>query len=348
MPIDLTLSKDLKKTELRYSHDSIAGITRKKNNGSFEYFDTDGKLITSDIILDRIKKLTIPPAWSHVWICPSPSGYLQATGIDEKNRKQYLYHEEWKKLCQENKFHKMLFFGKALPEIRKQMTKDMAVEELEKNKILATIIWLLEHTLIRIGNTEYAEDNNSFGLTTLRNRHITIRGKQITFEFRGKSGIEHTISVSHPSITKIIKECVELPGYEIFKYVDENGDRHPIDSSDVNEYLQTITGEDITTKDFRTWGGTTLCAVNLYTIGSYTTPEEAKKNISKAVTKVAQHLGNTIKVSRDYYIHPVIIETYQKNLLIPHFEQVYKNYKREKETLPREELATLTLLSKYF
>jgi DNA topoisomerase-1 len=347
MSLDPTLSKDLKKAELRYSHDSIAGITRKKNNDSFSYFDTDRTLITSDIVLDRIKKLAIPPAWSDVWICPSLSGYLQATGFDEKNRKQYLYHEEWKKLSQENKFHKMIFFGKALPEIRKHITKDMAIEDLDKDKILATIIWLLEHTLIRVGNTEYAEENNSFGLTTLRSRHVNIRGKQTTFEFRGKSGVEHTISISHPRITKIIKACVELPGYEIFKYVDQDGQRHPIDSSDVNAYLQTITGEDITAKDFRTWGGTTLCAAHLYTIGSYTTSEEAKKNISKAVTKVAQHLGNTVTVSRNYYIHPVIIETYQKNLLIPHFEEVYKHYSREKEALPREEFATLTLLRKY-
>lgn len=347
MSIDQEFAKDLKKAELRYVHDSIAGITRKKHNASFVYIDTEGKPIASKIILERIHNLAIPPAWSAVWICPSPSGYLQATGLDERKRKQYIYHQEWKKLCQENKFNKMVFFGEALPEIRRQITKDMGAEELAKNKILATIIWLLEHTLIRIGNNEYAEENNSYGLTTLRNKHIAIKGKNITFEFKGKSGVQHVVNISHPRIITIIKACVELPGYEIFKYVDENGVRHPIDSSDVNAYLQLVTGEDITAKDFRTWGGTTLCAAKLHAIGSYSTEEEANKNISQAIKHVAQHLRNTVTVSKSYYIHPVIIEAYKKDLLIPHFAHTYKNYNREKAGLPREEFATLTLLQKY-
>jgi len=347
MEIDPALARDLKKADLRYVHDGTSGITRKRNGDSFNYFDTDGKDMTSEIVVHRIETLAIPPAWSHVWICPSPSGYLQAIGFDEKNRKQYIYHPQWLKISQENKFNKMVFFGEALPAIREKITKDMTLETLERNKIIATVIWLLEHTLIRIGNSEYAEENNSFGLTTLRNRHVTVRGKNIKFEFRGKSGVQQSISISHPRIAKIIKECIELPGYEIFQYLDEKGERHTVDSADVNDYLKLLTGEYITAKDFRTWGGTVLCATSLRIIGPSATPVDGKKNISRAVKKVSQHLHNTASVCRNYYIHPVILETYQKNTLIPHFEYIYKNYNREKARIPREEFATLSLLRKY-
>lgn len=347
MPIDPSLIKDLKKVDLRYVDDSTRGITRKHNGKSFKYFDTSGKPLTSDVVIKRVEELTIPPAWSNVWICPSPSGYLQAVGFDDKNRKQYLYHSQWKKISQENKFEKMIFFGESLPAIRKKIAKDMAIEELERDKIIATVIWLLEHTLIRIGNDEYARDNNSFGLTTLRNRHVVVRGKKIKFEFRGKSGVQQSISISHPRIAKIIKECIELPGYEIFKYLDDDGNRHTVDSAVVNDYLQLLTGEDITAKDFRTWGGTTLCAASLHNIGSFKTPVDEKKNVTQAVKKVSQHLHNTVSVCRNYYIHPIILKTYQNNILIPHFEQVYKNYDREKAEINREEFATLTLLRKY-
>jgi len=219
--IDPTLAKDLKKAELRYVHDGTQGITRRRKDSNFLYIDTDGKIIRSEEILKRISELAIPPAWSDVWICPSPTGYLQATGIDVKKRKQYIYHAEWKKISQENKFKNIIFFGEVLPDIRKKVTSDMAIDSLERNKIIATVIWLLERTLIRIGNDEYAKENNSFGLTTLRNRHVTVRGKNVEFEFRGKSGVQHTVSVSHPGIAKTIKECIELPGYEIFQYLDE-------------------------------------------------------------------------------------------------------------------------------
>lgn len=341
------LAKELKKADLRYVDDSTSGITRKHSGKSFQYFDTDGKIIKSPVVLQRIKELAIPPAWSNVWICPSPSGYLQAIGFDDKKRKQYLYHPEWKKISQENKFDKMIFFGESLPAIRKKIARDMALVELERDKIVATVIWLLEHTLIRIGNDEYAKENNSFGLTTLRNRHVVVRGKKIKFEFRGKSGVEQSVSISHPRIAKIIKECIELPGYEIFQYLDETGERHTVDSADVNNYLQVLTGEDITAKDFRTWGGTTLCATSLHSIGPFKTPVDEKKNIKEAVKKVSQHLRNTVAVCRDYYIHPIVFKTYQKNILISHFEQSYKNYNHEKAEISRNEFATLTLLRKY-
>jgi DNA topoisomerase-1 len=347
MPVDPQLSKDLKKAELHYVHDGTKGITRKRNGKTFRYFATDGKVINSDIVLERIKKLRIPPAWSNVWICPSPSGYLQAVGFDDKDRKQYIYHPDWRKISQENKFSKMVFFGECLPTIRKTIAKDMLLGELARNKIIATVIWLLEHTLIRIGNDEYAQENNSFGLTTLRNRHVAVKGKKVKFEFRGKSGVQQSISIAHPRIAKIIKECIELPGYEIFQYLDEDGKRHQVDSADVNNYLKALTGEDVTAKDFRTWGGTMLCATSLNLIGPSQTLTDGKKKITQAVKKVSQHLHNTVSVCRNYYIHPTVFETYQKNTLIPHFAYVYKNYNREKAELPRSEFATLTLLRKY-
>src|SRR5260221_1440254 len=287
MPLDATLAKDLKKADLRYVSDTTAGITRQKNGTNFTYLDTDGKKITSDIVLARIADLVIPPAWTDVWICSSPTGYVQATGIDEKGRKQYIYHQDWIKISQENKFNKILLFAQFLPKIREKISRDMDERALEKDKIIATVIWLLQHTLIRIGNEEYAQENNSFGLTTLRSRHVNVRGKKVQLEFRGKSGIEHTVSVTHPKIVKIIKECIELPGYEIFQYVSDDGERHTVDSQAVNEYLKSLTGEDITAKDFRTWGGTALSAVTLHTIGQAQTPLEIKKNITQTVKKVA-------------------------------------------------------------
>lgn len=347
MAIDPILARDLKKSDLRYISDNSTGYGRKRSGDSFRYFDTAGKQITGDIVLDRIHKLAIPPAWSDAWICPSPSGYLQAIGFDEKGRKQYIYHPDWIKISQENKFHKMLFFGKTLPEIRKKVAKDMLLEELEQDRIIATVIWLLEHTFIRIGNDTYAQENNSYGLTTLRNRHVSVRGKKVKFEFRGKSGVEHSVCVSHPRIAKIIKECIELPGYEIFQYLDDEGQKHPLDSQDVNNYLQTLTGEDISAKDFRTWGGTVLCASELYMLGPSEKMDDKKNKITQAVKKVSKHLRNTATVCRNYYIHPVIFETYQKDILIPHFEDAHKKYKREGAKLEPNEFATLTLLHKY-
>lgn len=345
MQIDPTLAKELKKVDLRYVSDSNPGIIRKHQNNTFIYFDSQGNRIQSEQVLERIKTLAIPPAWSDVWICPSPNGYLQATGMDDKKRKQYIYHEDWRKLSQENKFNKMIEFGELLPKIRKRVSEDMAADTLERNKIIATVIWLLGETMIRIGNDEYAKENNSFGLTTLRNKHVKIRGKQVTFEFVGKSGIQHTVKISHPRIVKIIKEIFELPGYELFQYIDDAGQRQAIDSSDINKYLQELTDEDITAKDFRTWGATTRSALELYTIGPSESEEQIKSNITKAVKKVAKHLRNTAKVCRSYYIHPTIIKSYENKTLIPHFDEAFRRYK-ETSNLTKDEYATLSLLKK--
>lgn len=347
MQIDPLLAKDLKKADLRYVSDKNPGITRKRQNDSFIYFDPQGERIKTEATLERIKALSIPPAWSDVWICPSPSGYLQATGIDDKNRKQYIYHEDWRKLSQENKFNKMIFFGEVLPKIRSKVREDMAAETLERDKIIATVIWLLGETMIRIGNDEYAKENNSFGLTTLRNKHVKIRGKQVTFEFIGKSGIQHTVKISHPRIVKIIKEIIELPGYELFQYLNEHEERQTIDSSDINAYLKEITGEDITAKDFRTWGATTRSAMELYELGLCENEEQAKNNITKAVKNVAKYLRNTAKVCRSYYIHPAVIKSYEEKILIPHFNEAFKKYDRNTHKLTKDEYATLNLLKKF-
>ncbi len=347
MQPDAQLIKEIKKADLRYISDASAGFSRQKQGNDFSYLDVDGKKITTDTTLERIKNLVIPPAWTNVWICPSTTGYLQATGIDDRGRKQYIYHTDWVEQTQENKFNSILDFAEVLPKIRNKIYIDMQEEELEKDKIIATVIWLLEHTFIRIGNEEYAKENNSFGLTTLRNKHVKVRGKEVTFEFKGKSGIEHTVSVSHPKIAKIIKECIELPGYEIFQYVNDDGSKHTVDSADVNQYLKIVTGEDITAKDFRTWGATVLSAETLHRLGPAENATQLKKNIATAVKKAASNLRNTTTVCRKYYIHPVIIETYQKNILIPHFEKSYANFDREKAKISRPEYATLTLLQKY-
>ncbi|QQG47336.1 MAG: DNA topoisomerase IB [Candidatus Woesebacteria bacterium] len=344
--IDKDLTHNLKKADLRYVTDTQMGITRKKN-GHFKYFDTHQKLIKTSATLKRIESLSIPPAWKNVWICPSPSGYLQATGLDSKSRKQYIYHPEWTKVSQEKKFNKVVFFGYALPTIRNKVYKDMLIEDLIKDKIIATVIWLLEHTFIRIGNEEYVKDNNSFGLTTLRSRHVKVRGKNIKFQFRGKSGVEQSISITHPRIAKIIKECSQLPGYEIFQYFDEGGERHAINSEDVNEYLKSITGEYITAKDFRTWGATVLCATSLKEIGPSKGEIEEKKNISSAVKKVSSHLHNTAKVCKNYYIHPTVFETYQKNILVPHFNRIFGQKNSKNKGLAKSEYATLTLIRSY-
>lgn len=339
------LSAKLKKVNLRYVSDSNSGISRKKSGSEFKYFK-DGELIKANRTLNRIKGLTIPPAWRDVWISPLEEGYLQATGLDDKGRKQYIYHSDWNSLSQENKFDKMIFFGHILPKIRGKVKTDMIIKSLERSKILATVVWLLEHTFIRVGNEEYAKANRSYGLTTLHRKHVRVNGKNISFEFKGKSGVMHSVRISHPRIARILKDCFELPGYEIFQYVDDSGQRHLIDSADVNDYLQQISGEDISAKYFRTWGGTVLSAMTLKGMGPSKNPELAKNNIIAAVKTVATHLGNTPKVCRNYYIHPTVINTYSENLLIPHFNKVFK-LKRKPSPLHKEEFATVTLLEKY-
>lgn len=339
------LIQTARQIKLRYLENNIPGFTRKRAGKGFVYFDVFGKTLKDPPALERINTLVIPPAWKEVWISPLDNSHLQATGIDEKGRKQYVYHPDWIKICQENKFNKLTEFALMLPKIRYKVSKDMKGASLSRKKVVSTIIWLLEHTFIRVGNEEYARDNKSFGLTTLRNKHVKVRGSKVRFEFKGKSGIQHLVDITHPKVAKVIKKCIELPGFELFQCIDEDGKKHVVDSEDINEYLNETTGKNLTAKDFRTWGGTTLSAVSLKDIGPYLTDYQFKKNVNQAVKTVAHHLRNTTSVCRKYYIHPKVINSYQKNILIPHFEEVFAKGKKM-NGLSLNESAVFELLQK--
>lgn len=295
---------------LRYVSDSDVGYTRKCRGDDFEYFDTEGKLIKDDQRLLRIKRLAIPPAWTKVWICPSPNGHLQATGFDSRHRKQYKYHERWREVRDENKYQRMAIFGAALPKIRRRITKDLKVRGLPREKVLAAVVQLLERTFIRIGNEEYARENKSFGLTTMRDRHVDIKGSKLRFHFRGKGGKMHEVDVTDPRIAKIVSKLQDLPGQDLFQCIDDDGERHHVTSQDVNEYLRQITGEDFTAKDFRTWAGTVLAAIALNAVGKAETKKQSKANVRDAISAVAKMLGNTPAICRKCYIHPAVLETY--------------------------------------
>ncbi len=340
------IEKQMKEEGLRYVNDKSAGWFRQKVRSMFSYYNTKGEKITDEEKLARIKSLVIPPAWEKVWISPRKNGHIQATGIDEKGRKQYIYHPDWIKIGQEKKFSKMIDFGLSLPLIRQKISHDLKEPKLDREKIIATIIWLLEHTFIRIGNEEYSKENNSFGLTTLRNKHVTVNSQDVVFQFRGKSGVHNTLEVTNPTIVRTIKKCVELPGYELFQYIDEDNNRHTIDSSDVNEFLKDITKNNFTAKDFRTWGGSNLSANNFYKLGNSPDKTTLKKNITETVKKVSEHLNNTVAVCRSYYIHPTVFKTYQSDVLVPHFSYHQKS-KSPKSGLSWDEYALIALLKKY-
>ena len=295
---------------LRYVSDSTPGYTRKSKGDDFEFFDTEGKAIRDEQRVLRIKRIGIPPAWRKVWICPSPNGHIQATGCDARKRKQYRYHERWRETRDENKYERMALFGQALPKIRKRVEADLKLPGLQRKKVLATIVQLLERTLIRVGNEEYARENKSFGLTTMQDRHVDVKGSNTRFRFRGKSGKMHEVDISDRRIAKTIAKLQDLPGQELFQFVDDEGEVRNITSQDVNEYLKEITGQEFTAKDFRTWAGTVLAAMALNAVGAFETKKQAKANIKNAITAVAKLLGNTPAICRKCYVHPAVLETY--------------------------------------
>jgi DNA topoisomerase-1 len=295
---------------LRYVSDDQPGFSRQRKGEEFEYFDAKGKPIRDEQRLLRIKRLAIPPAWRDAWICPSPNGHIQATGRDDRRRKQYRYHERWREIRDENKYDRLISFGKALPKIRRRVKKDLALSGLPREKVLATIVQLLERSLIRVGNEEYARENKSFGLTTMQDRHVDVKGSKLRFRFRGKSGRQHEVDVTDRRVAKIVLKLQDLPGQDLFQYLDDEGDPHNITSQDVNEYLHEITGEDFTAKDFRTWAGTVLAAIALSAAGDFETKKQAKANIKNAIEAVAKILGNTSAICRQCYIHPIVLETY--------------------------------------
>jgi DNA topoisomerase I len=297
---------------LRYVSAEQPGFSRQRKGEEFEYFDTKGKPIRDEQRLLRIKRLAVPPAWSDVWICPSPNGHIQATGRDARRRKQYRYHERWREIRDENKYDRLVNFGKALPKIRRRLKKDLALNGLPREKVLATIVQLLERSFIRVGNEEYARENKSFGLTTMQDRHVDVKGSKLRFRFRGKSGRQHEVDVTDRRIARIVSKLQDLPGQSLFQYLDDEGNVRDITSQDVNEYLREITGEDFTAKDFRTWAGTVLAAIALSAAGEFDTKKQAKTNIKHAISAVAEVLGNTLAICRQCYIHPIVLETYLK------------------------------------
>jgi DNA topoisomerase-1 len=300
--------------DLHYVEDTQAGLTRKILRGKFVYFDVDGQRIRDEAEIKRINALVIPPAYTDVWICPDPRGHLQATGRDARGRKQYRYHPRWREIRDENKYSRMIEFGLALPKVRKQLEAQLAEPGIGRDKVMATVISLLDATLIRIGNSQYARDNRSYGLTTLRNKHVEVRGNAILFQFRGKSGVEHQISVTDRRLARVIKRCMELPGQNLFQYLDDDGERHTVSSSDINAYLQRLTGADFTAKDYRTWAGSALALATLRKL--HWEPEaDAKKHIVDMVKAVSRQLGNTPAICRKCYIHPAVLEGFMQGQL---------------------------------
>ncbi len=295
---------------LRYVTDARPGIRRKKWRSGFRYVTPEGAPLRDKATLARIKSLVIPPAWKDVWICSLSNGHLQATGRDARGRKQARYHPRWRMVRDETKYQRMTQFADALPAIRERVDHDLALPGLPKHKILATIVSLMEATLIRVGNTEYARENHSYGLTTMRNRHVEVNGSKITFTFQGKSKVHHTVNLQDRRLAGIIQRCSDIPGYEVFQYLDVDGSPHSIDSSDVNEYLREITAQDFTAKDFRTWAGSVLASVTLREFEPFTTATQAKKNIVQAIAAVAARLGNTPSVCKKCYVHPAVLEAY--------------------------------------
>ena len=302
---------------LRYVSDILPGIRRKRSGRGFSYYDPDGRLIVAEDAINRFRALVIPPAWTDVWICPHEDGHLQVTARDSRGRKQYRYHPSFRAYRDVTKFERLFEFGEVIWKIRTRVERDILLEGLPRDKVLATVVWLLERTLIRVGTHELARENKSYGLTTLRRRHVAIDGAQLRFEFRGKSGIEHAVSVTDRHIARIVQRCHELPGEILFKYLDDNGKRQDVEAEHVNDYLRDATGADITTKDFRTWAGTMNCAEYLREFGPAKTIKEAERNIVRAIDHTAKRLGNTRTVCRKYYIHPTLIEAYLKGHILP-------------------------------
>lgn len=330
---------------LRYVSDTRPGIRREAVKDGFRYVLPDGKEVRDEDELRRIRAIAIPPAWTEVWISPWANGHIQATGRDARKRKQYRYHRRWREVRDEAKYERVIGFAKALPAIRKQVDADLKRPGMPREKVLATIVFLLGATMMRIGNEEYARTNKSFGLSTLRNRHVSVEGSEVEFKFRGKSGVMHRISVQDRRLAAIVRRLRDLPGQELFTYLDETGESRCVDSSDVNDYLREITGEDYTAKDFRTWSGTLLAAMALQEFERVDTQAQARKNVVQAIETVAKRLGNTPAVCRKCYIHPGVLEAYVDGGMLDAMHQRARQAMQDGlQDLSAEEAAVLALL----
>lgn len=313
--------KSAKAVALRYVSISESGIRRVKKGKGFAYF-LDGKKLSDKESLERIRILRVPPAWREVWICREANGHIQATGLDAKGRKQYRYHASWNQLRNLTKFSRMRTFGEKLPLLRIQLEKDISRKDLDEQKVLATVISLMERTYIRIGNSGYEKANGSYGITTLKDKHVRISGSDLEFSFKGKSGVKQKISVHHRRLARIVKQCRDIPGNELFQYYDKEGNAHSIDSGRVNAYIKAATGEDFTAKDFRTWAGTLNALQAFVSLGEAATATERKQKIVAVVDQVSARLGNTRAVCRKYYIHPKLIELYEQEKLKDYLQEL--------------------------
>jgi len=332
---------------LRYVTDTAPGIRRRRRGRGFAYTNAEGLPLHDPQELERIRKLVIPPRWTDVWICPLPTGHLQVTARDARGRKQYRYHARYRAIRDDTKFGRMVEFSEVLPCIRQRVERDIATPHLSREKVLATVVWLLEKTLIRVGSDEYARDNGSFGLTTLRRRHVAVQGAKLRFEFRGKSGVPHSVAVTDRRIARIVQHCQELPGQELFQYLDDDARRQSVDAGDINQYLREIAGRQVTAKDFRTWAGTMLAAAALRDIGPFASEKEANANIVRAIDHVAKRLGNTRAVCRKYYVHPALIDAYLDGFVLPAAPPDDDDQARDTSRPPglrRDEIAVVELL----
>jgi len=334
-----------KAVHLIYTSDAeTAGIIRKKRGKKFSYYK-DGEKIKDKDEISRINRLVLPPAWENVWICALDNGHLQATGIDAKKRKQYRYHPLWNALRNHTKFYRMLQFGYALPQIRLHIEQDLALRNLEKRKVLALIVSLMQRTNIRIGNSAYEKLYGSFGLTTLKDKHVKVKGQKLSFSFKGKKGVMHDIDLKSSRLSRLVQKCKDIPGKELFQYYDDDGNRHCIDSGMVNEYIKEISGEDFTAKDFRTWSGTVNALIAFKEIGYAETNAEYKKKVKEALDIVASHLGNTVAVCKKYYVHPLVINLYENNTIKKYLDELEVIEKNDgKADLTQEEKLVLKIL----
>jgi DNA topoisomerase-1 len=330
---------------LRYVNDSEPGYHRKPWGRGFTYLDNAGKHITQEKVRRRLEALVIPPAWTDVWICRSPDGHIQATGRDEKGRKQYIYHPDWNGVRNEVKFGRMQAFGEALPALRAQVDADMRSHKLSWARVVALVVSLLDKTLLRVGNAAYTQANGSYGLTTLHDEHTAVSGSHITFSFVGKGGKHQEVSVQDRRLARQVQKCQDLPGQHLFQYIGEDGARHNLSSTDVNSYLHQYTGQNFSAKDFRTWGATVAAAEKLAELGAAETEAEVEKNLTTAVKHAAEQLGNTYPICRQYYVHPHILEAYQAGQLVDQVQKVQSGQQKTVAGLSELETAVLAILS---
>src|SRR3954447_7500747 len=330
---------------LNHVCDDQPGIRRRRAGKGFTYIGPDGRPVRDPATLQRIRSLAIPPAYRDVWICTDPLGHIQATGRDDRGRKQYRYHPRWREGRDSTKYERMLDFGKALPAIRQRIAADMGKRGLPREKVLATVVHLLENTLIRIGNATYSKENKSFGLTTLQDRHVEVDGGKLRFQFKGKSGKVWNLQVKDRRIARIVKSCQDVPGQHLFQYLDDEGNRHGVTSQDVNDYLREISGKDFSAKDFRTWAGTVLAAIALTEFATFDTKAAAKRNLRSAIERVSSRLGNTPAICRKCYIHPQVLDCYLEGDLVNQLkDRIEEDLHTDLDALKPEEAAVLAFL----